>query len=490
VESAPLPLRDKAVKGFQWNLIGQAMIYVVMLTGTVIMTRLLSPAEVGLFGMLSVLSNFGSLIIGFGLAHAIVQNQHLDQDDLSTLFWFSLAIGVGVTLIFFLAAPPVAVFFQQPELVELMRIFSVFFVVNSLSTVPLGILSKAMQFRHLVFSQFMSALASYLFGIFLAWQGYGTWSLLAQALANHLIYVILNFYFSRWRPSWVVRLSSLSKIFRFTRNLLPSQLLDFAATNLDLVLVGKFFGKTELGLYGRASALLQMPVNSIGTIFNKTFFPVFAALQAQPDNLVRQYLRTTRFLTLSLMPVLLFTAIAAEKIVLVLFGEEWLGMAALTSYMALVGCFAMYNQFNDSLITSQGQTALLLRINAIDKLVLMAAMVIGMQFGLYGVIIGKIAAMAAMFFPRIWAVSRVVPATIALWASVQKKMFVAIFISGLTVFWLNHITPRGLLPLAATVALGYGALFVVLTALREETWLEGLEEIKRIIQNRRKPRLT
>ena len=86
-------LKDKTITGFKWNLAGQLVMYFITLGGTITMSRLLSPSEFGLFGMLTVLSSLASLLVGLGLAHAIVQNQSLEQRDLSTIFWLNLFLG-------------------------------------------------------------------------------------------------------------------------------------------------------------------------------------------------------------------------------------------------------------------------------------------------------------------------------------------------------------------------------------------------------------
>ena len=117
------------------------------------MSRLLSPSEFGLFGMLTVLSSMASLLVGLGLAHAIVQNQSLEQRDLSTIFWLNLFLGICVAAIFFFSSGVIASFYKQPELAEITRIFSLVFLIYGVSAVPLGLLSKRMEFKQLVFSQ-------------------------------------------------------------------------------------------------------------------------------------------------------------------------------------------------------------------------------------------------------------------------------------------------------------------------------------------------
>jgi teichuronic acid exporter len=181
------PLKEKTIAGLQWNLIGQIGMYVVTLGGTVALSRILSPAEFGLFGMLTVLSSLASLVVGLGLAHAIVQNQDLEPTDFSSIFWLNLMLGAVVGTIFFLGADSIAAFYRQPELATVTRIFSFIFLIYGCSSVPLGLLSKRLAFKELVFSQLVAATTSYGTSIAMAFYGWGVWSLVAQAIINHLV---------------------------------------------------------------------------------------------------------------------------------------------------------------------------------------------------------------------------------------------------------------------------------------------------------------
>jgi PST family polysaccharide transporter len=477
VESGSQVLREKTIKGFQWNLAAQSVVYVISLIGTVVMTRLLSPAQVGLFGMLAVLSSLASLFISLGLAHAIVQCTDLDDRDLSSIFWINLLIAAVVALVFFLGANLIATFYRQPELALITRWYSLIFLIYGASAVPLGLLSKQMRFRELAISQLAAATLSYIVGIILAVYGFGVWSLVAQALCNHGLYVGLNLYFCRWRPTGNLDKNAIRKIAGFIGPLLPSQMLDFFALNFDLLLVGKFFGKSELGLYGRATSLVQLPVNSLGVIFNKTFFPVFSTFQQEPYALSFQYLRATRFLTFLLIPLLVIIAISAEKIIWVLFGAAWLATAPLTTWLAVAAIAAVYSNFNDTLLTAQGRTSLLLRVNVVEKCLLLVAMIVGLQFGILGILSAKIGITLIMFLPKLWVITSVLGQPLAKWFSVQGRLFFAILFAGVAAFGVNEYLSNSFLSLAAVVATGYGVFFVVLGGLREPTFFEGIRTV-------------
>ncbi len=479
------PLKEKTIVGLQWNLIGQIGMYVVTLGGTVALSRILSPAEFGLFGMLTVLSSLASLVVGLGLAHAIVQNQDLEPTDYSSIFWLNLMLGVVVGTIFFFGADYIAVFYRQPELATVTRIFSFIFLIYGCSSVPLGLLSKRLAFKELVFSQLVAATLSYGTSIAMASYGWGVWSLVAQAIVNHLVYVSINLYLSQWIPTLNFSKSAVRKIARFSRNFLPSQTLDFFSQNLDMLLIGKFFGKTELGYYGRASALVQLPINSIGNVFNKTFFAVFAALQPHPDALNQNYLRAVKYLSLCLMPILVLTAVASDQVILFLFGSAWVEMAPFASFLAISAAISSYNNFNDSVIISQGRTDLLLRINVAEKLILMISIVIGLQYGLTGIVYAKIGSSIVTFIPKLLVLSHVIKLPAKRWFTDQRWIFLSLVVCGICGYWTSRLFDYTLLNLVTLTTCGLLAMLSVLLVVREHSVMEGWRWLKNLLKQKK-----
>jgi O-antigen/teichoic acid export membrane protein len=475
-------LKQKTITGFTWSLGGQTIIYVVTLGGTIIMSRLLGPSVFGLFGMLSVFSSLASLFVGFGLSHVIVQNQSLDQRDLSSIFWLNTVLGLMMSVIFFFSANAIAGFYAQPELASITKVFSIIFLIYGCSAVPLGLLSKRLHFKQLVISQLLATTISYAAGITCAYFGRGVWSLVLQSMVNHFVYVCINYYYAQWKPDVTFTKTTLGKIGKFSRNFLPSQLLDFFSLNMDMMLVGKYFGKTDLGYYGRATALVQLPVNSLGNIFNRTFFSALAALQDNKSTFSSSYLRGVKMLTLVVMPILVLTAVLAEKIVLMLFGVEWIGMTPFVTILAIGAAIGSYNSFNDSVMTSQGRTDLLLRINVVEKIILIIGVVVGVRYGIIGVAYAKVFAVASMFIPKLLVLSMVSRISLSQWFSAQLRLFAGLLLCGGVNLMLMNVVDSVLLALILSASGGLLVNGVWLLATREPSLQEALEFVKNIFK--------
>lgn len=421
-------LRLKLISGVQWNALGQVLNQIILVIGSIILSRLLNPDVFGLFTILVVFGNSLNLLVGFGFNHAIIQNRDLTSNDLTSFFWINILLGTLIASLFFLATPLIAKFYNEPTIIPVARVFSLAFIITAGVTVPAAQLARTLSFKTLTIINFVSLLASYSGGIIMAVAGFGVWSLLFQYIFFQFINLILSLYYSDWNPTFFVDSDSVRKVQKFIRSLLPSQLVDYYATNSDLILIGKFFGSNDLGLYGRAQAIIMLPVTNISILLAKSFFSAFTHLQDQAEELRRNYLNSVKLVALLTLPVLIPIAIVSDDFVSIIFGDAWMKMAPFISLLCLAGIFGSFNGMSDALITSQGQTALLLRIVISEKVIFLFLIIGGAFYGLIGVAIGKVISQLFSLFFRTYMQRDILRLSISGWLLSFTKIIVSIVI--------------------------------------------------------------
>jgi O-antigen/teichoic acid export membrane protein len=473
--------KERAIRGIKWNIIEQVVVYLTVFAGTVILSRILLPEHFGLFGMLTVLGNLATLIIGMGLSYSVIHNQELQPEDLSTIFWFNLALGFFMAVVFFLGAPLIASFYHQPELVVVARLFCFGFIAQGANAVSVGLLIKSMKFKRLAFSNISGGLIAYSVSISMAVGGLGVWSLVAHFLVLHTVIVVSNLLLAKWVPAVDFRFSALQKVKKFSSNFLGSQLVDFTANNLDSVLIGKYIGKRDLGLFGRASALVTVPVTSLGYVLNRTLFPWFSALQNNVDDLRFRYNQSLKILILTIMPILVLVGLQAEDLVLLLFGIRWIAIAPYVTLLAVIGCFQCINSFNDSFVISQGRSDILLIVSILEKSLLVAGVIIGIRYGVTGVILAKISVLALIFIPRIITVCKLIQSNLFQWfrniAALMAGLLLLTVVALLAINLFEDMHYAGRLFLVSLVSVGMYYLYLHLTRNT------SLNEIKRIVRD-------
>lgn len=471
--------KEQTIRGIKWNLVEQVVVYLTIFGGTILLSRILSPEHFGLFGMIMVLGNLAALIIGMGLSYAVIHNKDLLAEELSTIFWVNLSLGFFMALVFFLAAPRIAEFYHQPELTAVTRLFCFGFLAQGANAVSVGLLIKAMKFKRLAISNITATLVAYTASIVMAFSGYGVWALVAHFLVLHIVTVGSNLFMAQWVPSIDFRVSALKKVRKFSANFLGSQLIDFTANNLDSMLIGKYIGKRDLGFFGRATALVTVPVTSLGYVLNRTLFPWFSSLQNSIDELRFRYTQALRVLLLVIIPILILVGILADETVLLLFGTQWIAIAPYVSLLAVLAGIQCINSFNDSFIISQGRSDILLKVSIIEKSLLVGGVIIGLRYGITGVIIAKITVLALVFIPRILTICRIIKMNLYQWFMNTTALLAGIillsFVAWLGITLFNDVHYVGRLLLVSITSLGL--YYIYLWATKNTT----LQDVQRIV---------
>ncbi len=471
--------KSKVLKGIGWNLAEQLAVHFIVFSATVVLSRLLLPDVFGLYAMIAVTGNFVSLLVGLGLSYSVIRNETLSREELSGIFWFNMLAGFCMACLLFFSAGGIALFFGHPELKSIARLFSAGLIAQGCLAVPQGLLIRSMNFKKLAIINIAVTVASYTVAVVFAVRGFGVWSLVAQFLTQQYGISVLTFLYSGWRPLYSFGFSAVRKTLRFSVHFTGSQLLEFAANNIDMVLIGRNLGKRETGLYSRGTALITFPVTTFGYILNRTFFPWFASMQTKPQELQIRYFQAIRALVFIMAPLLLLAGLQAADIVHLVFGKNWMDMAPLVQFFAFFGLVQCVNAFHDSFMVSQGRADLLFRIVFIEKLLLIAGIFIGLQFGLIGLLYAKTLVLSALFIPRTLVVVMVLGTSYLNWLRNFRAEFTGLAVMFALVWFIlsNTITLHYLARLAVVSASGLLTYCLILSKLDHSVFYE----IKRVL---------
>lgn len=463
-------LKERAISGVKWNAISQLAGQGITILSSIILSRILNPSLFGLFAMIAVLGNLINLIIGLGINHAVIQNRTLTRIDLASFFWLNIIVGAVTSTLFYLLAPVITSFYGQPELLPVAQVFSIVFVVAAAAIVPTAILAKELDFKKLAVSNILAFIISYGGALILGYYDFGVWALVFQYVSFQGISLLFNLFFASWWPNFVMQKSSYEKIKKFVSQLLPTQILDYFTSNIDLLLVGKCFGKNELGIYGRAQGIIMMPVNNLTILLGRSFFSVYSLLQENSSKLKSNYVSSAKMLMITISPMLIAIALVPNDFVLIVFGDQWLEMSGLLPILCAAGILGSFNALNDGLYTSQGRTDILLKVVIIEKIVLVVLIIAGMFFGLLGVACARLAAQIFSLVLRVNYQKRVIDVSILFWMKSFTKIILASMVMIAVVLPLKPFLADFSTIFRFSIAIGVaaGTFFISLLLLREE----------------------
>ena len=204
-------IKTKTVHGVIWSALERFSLQGVQFLINIVMARLLLPSDYGLIAMLAIFLQISQAFVDSGFTNALIQRKDRNEVDFSTVFYFNIVIAVVFYLILFVAAPWIADFYHMPALVAMARVIALNLIISALSAVHKTKLTIAIDFKTQAKASFTAAVVSGVMGIWMAYTGWGVWSLVVQTLMNALFLTLLLYYFLRSPPLMEYNVSSISR---------------------------------------------------------------------------------------------------------------------------------------------------------------------------------------------------------------------------------------------------------------------------------------
>jgi len=384
-----LSLKQKAIVGASWVAAANVGRLALQMLATILLARILSPVEFGLMGMLIVFINFAALFSELGFSAALVQREHIEERHSSSVFWVNLAAGVTLTLIMALLAPLIAAFYRVPMLAPITAAVALNFSIGAFNDVQTALLQRAMDFRRLAMIRIGSVATAGAVAVGMALAGFGVWSLVAQMLVQTSTEVLIMWWTTPWKPKLLFDAGAVRELLGFSANFTGFKAFNYWVRNADNLLIGRFVGEFDLGLYTQAYNLLLLP-SRITNALSDVMFPTFSRIQDETDRIKRILLKTQRAIGLITIPMMAGLLVVADPFVSTLFGEAWTGMVPLLQLMCLVAIKQPVGSTMGWVFQSQGRTDLQFRWAIVAGLITVLLFAIGVQWGVLGVAVAYV----------------------------------------------------------------------------------------------------
>ena len=383
-------LKKKAISGASWSFAGRIMQQGVQFIIGIILARLLLPEEYGLVAMALVFITVFYVFVDSGFSSAIVQRKEITNSDLSTVFYLNMGVSIIVFTILYFSAPLIADFYNESQLVNIVRVLSIIIILYALTIVQNSIIKRDVNFKLKTRIEIISQILSGVVAIYLAYKGYGVWVLIWKTLLNQVFVNLQLWIKNNWFPSFEFSRSSFKELFSFSSKLLISGILDRVYQQIHRLVVGKFFPAAELGFYTRAEQFKDLPSQAVSNSLMSFLLPVFSKMQDEPERLKKAAQKVLKIVMFFNINALILIGILAEPIIQVLLGGKWLPTVPYLQLIVFVGVFYPMHAINVQILTALGRSDLFLKIEVIKKIVGIPPIILGIFVGIKAMIIGMI----------------------------------------------------------------------------------------------------
>ena len=448
-------LRGRSVRGGVLNVTSQGAQFLIQSVATIVLARLLTPADFGLVAMVSTVTGLGQAFADLGLSEATIQRKEISHNQVSALFWINVAIGLGLMTITLILAPVLARFYREPRLVNITLLVSLTFLFGGLRVQPDAILKRQMRFAALAIRDVASYAVAVPIAIFMAWRGASYWALVALPLILNFNVMTLSWLMIKWRPSLPRRDAQVGSMIAFGGNVAASYFIITVSRSADNVLIGRYIGAGPLGLYSRAYNLLMLPVRQLSAPAASVAVPAFSRTQDDPERFARYYLRAVNLLMWISAPIFGFLFAAARPVIILMLGNQWREAAPVFQILAVCALTQLLLESTIWLFVSRGQSQQLLKMLLVISPIIIASYALGLRWGIKGVALsGSLVLLAilpgmlkftfrgtnltlqrlgqAVLYPVALSLAGVIVAELALYIFVPERIFPQLLVVGLS----------------------------------------------------------
>lgn len=392
-----MSLGKQAISGVFWTFSQQFGVQIINFVVQIILARLLLPEAFGIIALIQIFMSIGQTLMDGGMTSSLIRTVNADQKDYSSVFFINLLSSIVIYLVIFLLAPHIATFFSLPVLTNVLRVYTLTFIIQALVAVQTTKLTKEMNFKLQMYMQIPSTIIGGSVGVFLAYKDFGVWSLVWMSLVTTFLFMVQHWVWSDWRPSFIFDKRRFKYHFNFGYKLTLSALITNLYFNSFSFIIGKFFSATQLGYYNQAHNLRMFPVRNITSALQKVTYPIFSQIKDDNARLKTAFKRITSIVFFIVTPVMSFLILYAEPLYRIVLTEKWLPSVPFFQILCISAIFYPQSMYNLNVITAKGYSGLHFKLEVIKKGLSLFALLLIIPFGMWGVVAAQALSMLIGF---------------------------------------------------------------------------------------------
>nr|WP_315429222.1 lipopolysaccharide biosynthesis protein [uncultured Albidiferax sp.] len=361
---------------------------------SMVIARLLTPAEIGVFSVTMVLLTLVASVRDMGAGQYLVQERELTTERIRAVWAVQLGLGVGLACLVVLASYPVSLFYKEPRMRDIMLVIALNYAINPFGSLTYAWLMREMRFESVALMRFSSALLGALVSMVLAWQGHGPISLAFGSLTATIVGALMA---SHYRPKsfpWMPGLGEVRRVLSFGSKLTVSSIIGVVSGGAPELLLGKLQSLTAAGLYSRSNGLVQMFNRLVIDAVGSVCLPWFAKQSREEGDFIAPFLKATAYVTVVGWSFCVVIICLAHPIVRVLYGTQWDQSVDLARYLSVAIAFSVPASLCNIALLSSGAVAKIARLTVVNALQTVAFVALGAWHGLVALSLAVIVAAA------------------------------------------------------------------------------------------------
>jgi O-antigen/teichoic acid export membrane protein len=451
--SAPIN-KSKVISSLFWKLMERGGTQGMQFIVQIVLARLLLPEDYGIIALVTIFILIARVFVQSGFNTALIQKKDADDLDFSSVFYLSLFVAGLLYIILFFASPFIADFYQNPQLVLVLRVLSITLFFGAINSIQNAFVARNMMFKKLFFSSLGAIIVSGTIGIATAYLGWGVWALVTQQLMSQLSITIILWFTVKWRPKLLFSFERVKGLFSYGWKLLVSALIDTLYMNLCSLIIGKIYSPDMLGYFNRGKQFPQLLVTNINGSIQSVMLPALASEQddrKRVKDMVRRSIVTSSFI---LFPMMVGLAVVAEPLVKLLLTDKWLPCVPFLQIFCASYALWPIHTANLQAINALGRSDIFLRLEIIKKIIGLTILGISISFGVYAIALGGVLSGIISTFINAYPNKKLLDYSYKeQWKDIMPSLLISLVMGGI-VYLFNYLSLAAWQILVLQVAIG------------------------------------
>ena len=391
-------VQKKIFSSMLWRFGERFLAQIVTFIVSIILARLVAPDEFGSIALLMVFIEIADAFVIHGFSSALVQKKDADNVDFSSVFYFSIAFSMFAYGLCFVCTPLIACLYKNDSLIPLFRVLAIRIPISALNSVQHSYVQRNMLFRRFFFATLGGTIGSAVFGIALAYGGYGAWAIIGQYLGNTICDTIVLWFTVRWRPEKKFSWQRLKGLIGFGWKMLGSQLIHILYNRLSTLTIGMVYTSADLAFYDQGLKIPGIVETNIDTTINSVLFPAMSQLQDDKERLKYMVRKSISVCGLIIWPLMIGLAVLASDVVELVYGSVWLPCVVFMQVACLKLTLEPVQTANLQAVKALGRSDLYIKMEIVKKAYGIIALIITVRISVLAIAIGSLSQMVFCMF--------------------------------------------------------------------------------------------
>lgn len=366
-----------------WKILENGGSQGVQFVVSVLLARLLSPAEYGIVAIVLIFTTIANVLVQNGFSSALIQKQNADDLDFSSVLIFNVFLSILIYILLFFISPIIAEIYNRPELINILRVMGIIIIPGSIISVQNSYVARNMKFKMLFIATFLASIISGGISVFMAINGMKVWALAFQQIVYYFALLIILGIGIKYLPKLSFSMERLKTMFAFGSKLLIASLIDTIFTNIHGLIIGKAYSEEMLGAFNRGEQFPKLVVTNLSSAIQSVLLPVMSKKQDSKTEIKKILQSSIKLSTFVVAPMMCGLAAVSDNLILLLLGEKWSFSIPFLQMMCFSYVFWPIHISNLQALNAMGRSDIFLKLEIIKKLLGVAILVIGIRYNVF-----------------------------------------------------------------------------------------------------------